>query len=583
MPKKATPKLELQCHANCDDVFLTWQVAGSKTNSIDGCSGYAIETRTPDGKIQPLVNLKGFEADKPTVGERRPSTEWPLQTFTWTDHTILVGSKVQFRVTAMMGTPGKLTPGATSGWSPVQELVPAAGVKTSAFFNRGFILSQFVQRFAAQNKITTMPALKAALTKQVDGHLMQFLTGELGKAIRGLLAEAKSNPKMELNLAMFELDLPDLIDGLIALGKRAHVLLANGAVSKAGGDENSAAAKRLKGKVDLHRRMCAPKGLGHNKFCVVSVDGKPTRVWTGSTNWSMTGLHTQANNGIFIDDAGIAEAYLAHWKELVGAKDAFPPTLKKSCSTVRGPMSLAKTESVRVWFTPLTAPKKQNGADINDLLGLVKAAKEGILFVMFMPGQEPLNSILKRQEDGLYVRGIVSTLPLGNKNKKSGTFQIMNGKDFKKYSLDVVQPSGQAAVGDFLATFTRQQFLNGMGFAITHSKILVIDPFGKAPVVVTGSHNMSSSASTKNDENLVIIEGSPELARAYAVNCMAVHDHYRWAAYQQEVAKARGAKKASGKTASSHDRGFLDPTDSWQKIADDPDRQADAKFWIAGG
>src|SRR5262249_28092768 len=153
-------------------------------------------------------NLKGFEADKPQVGEHRSTTEWPLQAYTWTDHSIVVGSKVQFRVTAMMGTADKLTRGATSDWSPVVTLGPDCGPNTSAYFNRGFILSQFVQRFAEQNKITTMPALKQALTTDVDGKLMMFLSGELGKAIRGLLADAKKNKKMELYVAMFELDLP---------------------------------------------------------------------------------------------------------------------------------------------------------------------------------------------------------------------------------------------------------------------------------------------------------------------------------------------------------------------------------------
>src|SRR6267378_6846954 len=57
-------------------------------------------------------------------------------------------------------------------------------------------------------------------------------------------------------------------------------------------------------------------------------------------------------------------------------------------------------------------------------------------------------------------------------------------------------------------TVTRNEFIpmqgGVVGFAIVHSKLIVVDPFTN-PVVVTGSHNFSGSASSKNDENFVII------------------------------------------------------------------------------
>jgi phospholipase D-like protein len=562
--------IKLQCLANCDDVLLTWQVTDPADGSIPGCLGFAVEIKDQTGKVEALSNLKGFAADQPQTGQTQPTTTWPLQTYEWIDHSILVGNQVQFQVTAMMGTPGNLTRGETSGWSGVQTLTTAIDAKTSVFFNRGVILSQFVTRFAKQNNLTTTKALKAALGNEVTSPIMQFLCGELGKAIRGILKQAQADPKIEIYCALFELDLPDLIDGLIALGNRAHVVLSNGSVAKAGGDENSAAAAQLQGKVDLHRRMVAPKGLGHNKFAVVCMNGQPFGVWTGSTNWTLTGLHTQINNGIAVEDAALAQAYLDHWHALVAAGDAFTSPLKSGDANAQGPFPLVAPQQARAWFSPQAAGTPGvGGADIEDLMALVNAAKQGILFIMFMPGQEPLTSILKRQEGGLYVRGVVSTLPTGTKDKPSGTFQIMNGKDFKQYSLDVIQPQGAQAVGDFLAEFSRQQFLTGIGFAITHSKVIVIDPFGDKPVLVTGSHNLSVSASEKNDENLLIIENCPELARAYAVNCMSVYKTYRWPAYQHDA-----------QNANAKDDGYLAITDAWQTTALNADTLADLKFWL---
>ena len=64
-----------------------------------------------------------------------------------------------------------------------------------------------------------------------------------------------------------------------------------------------------------------------------------------------------------------------------------------------------------------------------------------------------------------------------------------------------------------------------------HSKVVVLDPFGKLPVVMTGSHNLGYKASSKNDDNLMIIEGNAPLAAAFAANIIAIYQAYRWNAY----------------------------------------------------
>ena len=42
---------------------------------------------------------------------------------------------------------------------------------------------------------------------------------------------------------------------------------------------------------------------------------------------------------------------------------------------------------------------------------------------------------------------------------------------------------------------------------MVHSKVVLIDPFGNHPVLMTGSHNLGPKASGTNDENLLIIRG----------------------------------------------------------------------------
>lgn len=62
--------------------------------------------------------------------------------------------------------------------------------------------------------------------------------------------------------------------------------------------------------------MLGNEGLGRNKFLVFSRKGKPAAVWTGSTNWATTGLCTQMNDGILVEDPGLATEYRTQWKRL---------------------------------------------------------------------------------------------------------------------------------------------------------------------------------------------------------------------------------------------------------------------------
>jgi phosphatidylserine/phosphatidylglycerophosphate/cardiolipin synthase-like enzyme len=101
-----------------------------------------------------------------------------------------------------------------------------------------------------------------------------------------------------------------------------------------------------------------------------------------------------------------------------------------------------------------------------------------------------------------------------------------------------------------------------------HSKVVLIDPFGQNPVLMTGSHNMGPKASQDNDDNLVIIENAPGLAAEYAVNIMGVYGHYKWLynAWKKASAAAppapKGAKAPPVPVNPTYD-GNVD-SDAWQ-------------------
>src|SRR4029453_5067394 len=146
-------------------------------------------------------------------------------------------------------------------------------------------------------------------------------------------------------------------------------------------------------------------------------------------------------------------------------------------------------------------------------------------FLMFMPGGKPLTSIAtiaQRMQNGLYVRGVVNQYVASTK-----VALFVFGPDPSQpltWSEKAPEPRGiDKDFGYWLSEFRKNRF----GVFI-HSKIILIDPLGQTPTVITGSHNFSGNASSANDENFVVIQGNRDLARAYATHVIGVYQHFRW-------------------------------------------------------
>ena len=94
------------------------------------------------------------------------------------------------------------------------------------------------------------------------------LSGLLRPQLLKLLADVKQNGG-EIYAALYELNDPELIAGLKALGKKCHLLLANGAFAKKPhNDENYQVRQELRDVVDMHDRLVRGNHFAHNKFVV---------------------------------------------------------------------------------------------------------------------------------------------------------------------------------------------------------------------------------------------------------------------------------------------------------------------------
>jgi hypothetical protein len=197
---------KLKVYTNEDDALLFWSIP----KPIDGCRGFAIQRRIKrKGKKQTdetfLPNRTGFENEKvPAKANgnqkalRKPSTEWPFQRFSWTDHDANTGDTVSYRVIPVIRYKAKkleLLESNASPWSTNKKLAVPDG-KFKPFFNRGFVMSQFMARYLAENKLT-LAAFKAQIKDKNstigakhEKNIRLFLSGDLRLALLNELKTA---------------------------------------------------------------------------------------------------------------------------------------------------------------------------------------------------------------------------------------------------------------------------------------------------------------------------------------------------------------------------------------------------------
>jgi len=511
--------MKVKVYHNGDDAFVAWK----PEKMIPECRGFALMRRR-NGVEEVVSTWVGFVGQSHKPGERRASTNWPIQKYQWTDYMANPGDTVQYRVVPMVG-PNKdsLRPDTStaSDWTDEIILTHEFEPKIQAYFNRGIVAAQWVsRRLGVTDKDLKSKKLRTVIETPGD-KFRKYLFGPLGTKLLSLL-ESAAKEKREIYAALYELDDEELESALEKCGKRAHVVLANGSVKKKGTDQNKDARKRLAKKIDLHNRMISPRALGHNKFLVIcDRQNHPRWVWTGSQNWTKTGLCTQANNSVLIDDRNVANEYHRQWGALKAAGDATPESLRDANTKPRDHQ--IKSTPTQLWFTPTVGQ-----ADLKASRKFIDGAKQAILFLMFNPGPKEtlLNEILDKARAGtagkrLYIRGAINQDPGTTKNP----VQLFDLENSVKSDFDIVLPANVDKATDW---FIHELKKLPKTFAMVHSKVVIVDPFGKHPVIMTGSHNLGPKASGTNDENLLIIRDAPGLAAAYATNIMAIYNQYRW-------------------------------------------------------
>jgi phosphatidylserine/phosphatidylglycerophosphate/cardiolipin synthase-like enzyme len=580
--------IDLKVYDNGDHTCLVWLPTDGQP--IKGCRGFTIRRVVKGGADSYLHGFVGFtDADR-----LDPSAPWkhPVQRFMWWDYGVKPGDVVQYAVVPVTGDQHNLQLDAAhaSALSAPLTITSQASANISAYFNKGIVSAQWVSRaLAAVGPKTNL----ADLIVQPGNPLRNALSGLLRPRLLDLLEETRKSDG-QIYAALYELNDPELLQAIKALGKRCHLILANGAFKPPANDENKAVRSQLRSVVDLHNRMVSSGHFAHNKFVVFcDSSGKPHSVLTGSTNWTMTGLCTQANNAIIVDDAKLAQDFLDEWNLLKQAGNTYPKTLAAANSKLKS--FTVDGATITQWFAPTN-----KAVDLEYARKLINAAQQGILFLFFNPGafvggDKPelkwtlLQNILFHHHEGtpnfngdLYIRGVVNQeirgLTAGSEHRdEPSTHVALDPAAPTPVALysGGKQPPQRLGYDSMVPKNIKDTFHNwateilGQGVHV-HSKCIVLDPFGDNPVVMTGSHNLGYKASSANDDNLMIVEGNAELAASYAINIIAIYQQYRWNAYVE-------AHRQDPKVW----HGLVD-NDTWQQgyLAPGAANRAELDFWM---
>lgn len=504
--------------ANSDRVFIAWYYR----ELIADYSGFAIYRKRNNGESEVLPNFFGFivENEQPLSG---PSTVMPIQGFKWIDYEVNPGDEVAYMVVPLILVNDKLKEAVNeaTGWSDGVHI--ATNVKVEAYFNRGLfnLISARTSRLPPQAKRSTLDS--ELLDNRSE--MAQYLGGELVRQLFLLLDNAIRSRDVELYACLPNVTDEKVIGRFEKIGPRLHLILAEAFRTGLNMDRDKVIQNRLlKKKVEFLLRKTGSR-IAHNKFILVCKKGKPVSVWTGSASLTPSGLYKQVNNAVVINDKNIAAQYLHQWRTIKDIGNGFPAHYAENNTRGNTPSG-----GITTWFCPV-----RQGVDLERVTVLLKRAKQSVLFLVFNPGVSPVFETIEdmqKKTSGIFVMGVREGHPEG---RDQLTFLCGQDKQTGAFRTDLM--------GNLQYFFNSWKKEANPLMTGVRSRVLVIDPFGAHPVVITGSHGLSRAASKMNDENLNIIEGNAALAAEYAVNIMSVYSEL-WGIY---MAKARSSSQVFGK------------------------------------
>ena len=224
-------------------------------------------------------------------------------------------------------------------------------------------------------------------------------------------------------------------------------------------------------------------GISHNKFVIIdeyAPDTTKAIVWTGSPDWDQTMSQGDYNNVIIFQSRQLAKAYTNEFNIMWG--DTTHGGAFKSATSKFGPnkpnsgnhIFYIDGSKVELYFSPSDGVNTQIISNIN-------SATVDLYCGMFT-FTETTNAtdIVNRKNAGVFAAAILDKYSSGTYTPYTTTLPNGLGTNFVGYNASST---------------------------LYHNKYLIVNPSAPCddPKVLTGSHNWTSGADTKNDENTVVV------------------------------------------------------------------------------
>jgi phosphatidylserine/phosphatidylglycerophosphate/cardiolipin synthase-like enzyme len=287
-----------------------------------------------------------------------------------------------------------------------------------------------------------------------------------------LLAGAINQARLTVDMAAYSFNLWSIRDALINAHQR-------GVVVRMVIESDNMDAEEVQQIQDAGIPVIGDQreGLMHNKYVVID----RSEVWTGSMNFTASGVYKDNNNLLRIRSSQVAEDYINEFNEMF-TENLFGPD--KGIATPFPSITIEGT-IMEVYFSPEDGVAAQ-------LLNLLQEAKERIYFMAYSFTANDLGAaIIQKAAEGVTVSGVMDN---GQVNSNQGT----EYDPFMQAGLDVRRDGNTG---------------------LMHHKVIIID----REIVITGSYNFSASAETTNDENVVIIR-NPAVAAEFLAEFNRVYD-----------------------------------------------------------
>ncbi|MBP4001463.1 phospholipase D-like domain-containing protein [Pseudomonas koreensis] len=501
----------VKAYAGTNGVLLAMDLAEPRRK---GLLGFAIEKQQGDKPWLFLFNSLTFPGRAHTFEQfhATPSDKAPLQKFRWADYAVNPGMTIHYRVHLAYGTPDapqlgealELTIRSDDGHPASQGVIFNRAVAASQAFQRKF---PDLDAQISANKNLPIEAWPDAARQWLENGLLGRLQGFIERAVDGQWA---------LDIAIYEYQLQAIVDTVNAAfdrGVQVRVLY-----HARPDDEDTTINEASLAKLPASsKRGRVTHNIFHNKFIVLGRldrggERQPQAVLCGSTNFTANGVYRQANVVHVLDDSAVGTSYLKTFEQIWAEPADVGAT--RDWITQHNPMNPA--QPLFAGFSPRTG-----GADLREFVDIIEGAKKDLLFVTaFALPDAILNALLGQPHDDILRYGLQNTV-----SRITG-FHADRTAEF----------AATALLNTGLEGWLRENMKGQKGNLLVHTKAVVTDFTSDSPTLISGSHNLSTSASNGNDENYLIIRGDTDLADRYGLELLRFYEHYRFRYFAKKLA-----------------------------------------------